>query len=87
MTDETHFYLNGLLINRTSDIGSIKSKNSKWKGITSTTGNCVVRNYVVRPYLFENSESITEIVNAERYMLNTFLRSVIHLRNRHELWF
>ena len=41
-------------------------------------------------YFFENAECFTETVNGERYrhMLNIFLRHVvIHLRNRHELWF
>ena len=44
---------------------------------------------VIGPYFLEIAESFTE-GHGERYrhMLNTFLRSVvIHLRNRHELWF
>ena len=67
----------------------MKSKNFEWKGITSTTRNCVGRNYV-RLHFFENAEGFTETVNGERYrhMLNTFLRSVvIHLPNSHEMWF
>ena len=55
--------------------------------------NCVVRNYK-RPhnwlFFFENAEGFTETVNGEGYwhILNTFLKPVvIHLHNRHELWF
>ena len=45
---------------------------------------------IIGLYFIENAECFTETVNGERYrrMLNTFLRPVIiHLRNRHELWF
>ena len=45
---------------------------------------------IIGPFFFENTECFTETVNGERYrhMLNTFLRPVvIHLLNRHELWF
>ena len=45
---------------------------------------------IIGPYIFENQENFTETVIGERfwYMFNTFLRPVvIHLRNRHELWF
>ena len=45
---------------------------------------------IISPYFFEIAKGFTEIVNGEGYqhMLRTFLRPVvIHLRNRHELWF
>ena len=46
-------------------------------------------NRIIGPYFFENAEGFTETVNGERYryMINTFLSTVIHLRNRYELWF
>ena len=47
---------------------------------------------LIDPYFFENAEGFTEAVNEKDIdtcrLLNTFLRPVvIHLRNRHELWF
>ena len=45
---------------------------------------------IIGVYFFENAEGFTETVNRERYqhMSNTFIRHVvIHLSNRHELWF
>ena len=45
---------------------------------------------IIGPYVCDNAEGFTEIVNGERYrhMLNAFLTPVIiHLRNRHELCF
>ena len=94
MTYGAHFRLNGFVNKqnfrywRVEDLIILSEKELHPQCVTVW---CVITcDLIVDPYFFENVERFTEIVNGEKYrhILNIFLSPVIiHLRNRHELWF
>ena len=94
MTHKAHFHLNGF-VNKQNfrywRVDNPRIVNEKELHPQRVAVWCAIMcGRIIGPYFFENAERFTETVNAERYrhMLNTFLRPVvIHLRNRHELWF
>ena len=94
MTDEAHFHLIAFVNKQNFRYWGVEYPrivNEKELHPQRVTVWCVIMcDRIIGPYFFENTECSTETVSGERYrhMLETFLRPVvIHLRNRHELWF
>ena len=94
MTDEAHFHLNGFVIKQNVIYRGVEKQqilNENELHPQRVIVWCAIMcGRIIGPYFFENAEGFTKTVNGDRYrhMLNTFLRPVvIHLRNRHELWF
>ena len=94
MTDEAHFHLNGF-VNKQNfgywGVENLRILNEKeLYPQRVTVWWAILCDRIIAICFFENPEVFTEAVNSEtyRHIFNTFPRPVvIHLRDRHELWF
>ena len=94
MTNGAHFDLNGFVNKQNFRYWGVENQrilNEKELHPQRVTVRfAIMCHRIIGRYFVENAKCFTETVDGERYqhILNTFLRSVvIHLRNRHELWF
>ena len=89
MTDKAHFNLNGFVNKQIFTYWGVQNPRLLNENELHPQ-RVTVCDLIIDPYIFENAEGFTETVNGKRYrhMLNTFITPVvIHLPNRHELWF